>query len=273
MSVSEPSSLRFSAIPIGHAKLPKTQEITRLFQLTADDIPFLQRGLDEFRATKGAMVPVREGIDRANHLELVEEAFDKSIDNLSNKNLKQPPILIAATDDNLSLQGLSLNHLERQLPEGQRVYSPFPDSVNKPHSSVNWLVSLHDKGGIGQQLLAAFKGLLPENVTHIDTLSEIAPFSEQAVALSKKMGFDPLHDLQDAKPVLQTPPVNTINVPSFRDMHGLPMRAKRHNFEHHAELIQKKTNFTPATDKTPVDLNEQGQFPVYAIPTKNTTTS
>ena len=264
-------SPRFSAIPLGQAKLPQSTVMTHLYRLTQQDIPFLKRGLALLKARNGAMVPSIDGIDRNNHLELVEECFEKSIANLSNHQLKQRPVVIAATDKNYTLQGLCLGHLERLTDKGQYVYSPFPDVPSQTNpssfSSNNWLVSLTRQKGIGQQLLGALEQCLPKRIKHVDTVAEMHAYTPAAIPLYKKMGFKPLPHLLDTRPVPQLPFEEVVKaeagtVPTFRDIHGLPMRADRDDLARRGSQVRQQTAFKPAHDKTPVCLSHLGRFPI-----------
>lgn len=246
---------------LGKAVLPEAREI-RLFQLTGtpSDHKFLQKGLDTFeqmtRQGKG-FVPAITGIDYANHQELGQEAFEKSLSILSALQagkITTPPLIVVALNKTNELVGMSLSHIERHLDNGSRLFTPVRHQVEQlttdNHSSLNWLTKYTEESGIGKLLTAMNERLLPDNVKRVDVVSEVEEYTPHAPKLYQGMGFKVVEELKDA----------------FKGIHGVAMSAKREDYKQAATRLLDKFAFKPAEQQSLEKLDEIVQFRSFDLP-------
>ncbi|MEB3245383.1 MAG: hypothetical protein VKJ06_05290 [Vampirovibrionales bacterium] len=279
---------RFGAKPIATAVLdasaPQASKI-RLVQLgpSVSDRAFLQRGLDSFKAQarkNTSVIPVKPGESHENHLELGEEAFERSLsllNALANGSLKQGPIVIAALDQSHQLMGLALGHIERALPSGEKLYSMLDDNLAEDlkgvdsnagtsgHSSLNWLVSFSEQNGVGKALVSAFEAVLPSAVKRVDIVGETPEYSVRASKLYDRFGFKAKPELSQRKPVLQSPKADMSGVPTFEAMHGMPRSAQREAYKQAAETVRQAQAYTPVQGPE-LDLDAVGRLPEFKMP-------
>jgi hypothetical protein len=173
-------------------------------------------------------------------------------------------VLVALGQAN-QLLGISIGHIERKLPDEDRIYTPLKDNLDADrsdgreqpnHSSINWLVRFAPPGvgGVGKMLTAIQERLLPASVKRVDLVSETPEYSASAEPLYRQFGFRVKEALRD--------------VFALPDFHGLPMSTTRDAYKERSHSVLGEFEFQPATSETEDDLSKKIQFPFYAAGNK-----